>query len=73
MSTEKKQITVRELAGEIWAEINGAHWGRAQQLDPAELNQFIDTTLGVLARHDGHIIVNDTDLPVQPLPKPDEL
>ena len=61
--------TVRELSGEIWAEINKAHWVRGDEVDLAMFNGFVDVSLGVLARHIGCIIQNDTDLPVEPLPK----
>ena len=58
--------TVRELGGEIWAELTYAfrddiHW---QTLDSA-----VDVIMGVLARHDGVTVMNDEDLPVTPLPE----
>lgn len=64
--------TVRELAGEIWAEIemesrdpliNGPAF---QTVDLQALNRIIDIVMGVLARHDNALIVNDKDLPVEP-------
>jgi len=59
--------TVRELAGEIWAEINSAHWRRGDEIDVEVLNAFIEVASGVLARHDGATILNDPDFPVAPL------
>jgi len=69
-----EQKTVRELGGEVWAEItqiqnstdnnsllNGIDFKVSQELS--------DLVMGVLARHTGAIIVNDEDLPVTPLAK----
>lgn len=57
--------SVRELAGEVWAEITAAKGNEHREV----LNEFVDILLGVLARHAGATIVNDSDLPVTPLPK----
>jgi len=69
-----KSRTVRELAGEIWAEIN--YYYRKQpdlsSLDLAVLNTFLDVAMGTLARHSGEVITNDVDLPVEPRPEGDE-
>lgn len=67
MLSSMNEKTVRELTGEIWAEINGAYWRRGDKVDVDALNEFIDIALGVLARHEGDTIVNDPDLPVAPL------
>jgi hypothetical protein len=59
------QRSVRELAGEIWAEthhIDGLDWKLR--------NVVTDVIMGVLARYDGATIVNDKDRPVEPLPRP---
>lgn len=61
--------TVRELSGEIWAEANKALLERGEDFDVDLLNQFVDVSLGVLARHVGTTIRNDSDLPVDPLPQ----
>ena len=53
--------SVRELGGEIWAQLRGV-----EGLDWRVLNLVTDEILGVLARHVGTTIVNDPDLPVQP-------
>ena len=57
--------TVRELGGEVWAELFAVeaaneHWEL--------VDQFVDVLMGVLARHTKSVIVNDLDLPVAPLP-----
>jgi len=57
--------TVRELAGEIWAEMR-----QVEGLDWQVRNRITDVIMGVLARYDGATIVNDRDLPVKPLPRP---
>ena len=65
--------TIRELAGEIWAEleqesrnapINGSPL-RTIQMDA--MNRLIDVIMGVLARHENTLLVNDKDMPVKPL------
>ena len=53
--------TVRELSGEIWAEVNKAYWKRGDEVDVDLLNEFVDISLGVLARHVGSTIQNDSD------------
>ena len=65
--------TIRELGGEIWAELQerqlkGANPAFAK-LEPESVNAFIDLTMGVLARHANAMIRNDPDLPVEPLPE----
>jgi hypothetical protein len=57
--------TVRELGGEIWAELEKAEV--AQQVDWQVRNAIVDLIMGVLARHAGKRLENDADLPVTPL------
>jgi hypothetical protein len=64
-SIGRPHVTVRELGGEIWAELSS--------LPDAELpwqtkNRVVDLVMGVIARHVGAAIRNDEDLPVEPLP-----
>lgn len=61
--------TVRELGGEVWAELSRLpdaqlHWKRDEQV--------VDLVMGVLARHLGASIQNDRDLPVSPCLRRDE-
>lgn len=60
--------TVRELVGEIWAEINHSHWKNVDDLDVEQLRKFLDISAGVMARHIGTQLVNDEGFPVIPLP-----
>lgn len=68
-----KALTVREIAGEIWAEINMRQLRGLPPFD-SQLEQwqligiYTDLTMGVLARHTNATIVNDLDMPVAPLP-----
>lgn len=62
-----KNRTVRELGGEVWAEINMHYLREKKKLDIDELQLFIDFTMQVLARHVGKKILNDKDFPVTPL------
>ena len=60
-------ITVRELGGEIWAELSlfpdeELHWEIK--------NRIVNVVMGVIARHAGTVVKNDLDLPVTPLPTP---
>lgn len=57
--------TVRELGGEIWSELEKADV--AQQVDWQVRNAIVDLVMGVLARHAGKRLENDSDLPVTPL------
>jgi hypothetical protein len=69
-----QERTVRELAGEIWSEML-----QKQLFDIAPFSKFkdnadlleqsVDLIMGVLARYEGFQIVNDEDLPVEPLPR----
>lgn len=70
---ERHQVTVRELSGAIWAELASCRdRGEApfDQLRPALLGPVTDLVMGVIARYAGVQIVNDSDLPVDPLPRP---
>ena len=63
---EITERTVRELGGEVWAELarlpeDELPWGARDRI--------IDVVMGVLARHAGAEIKNDSDLPVTPLPR----
>jgi len=58
--------TVRELGGEIWAEL--ARRIPDDELDWQTKNKIVDLIMGVLARHTSSTIQNDEDLPVPPLP-----
>lgn len=62
-----KTRTVRELSGEIWGEIMNYYTRANKKPNVDDLEVFIDTTLGVLARYCGATIENDENLPVQPL------
>ena len=66
MQTVENEVTVRELGGEIWTEVSGL-CREGLNLEVSDLNEFIDTAVGVLARHTGKTLVNDPDLPVVPL------
>lgn len=67
--------TVRELAGEIWAEMtseitdDSMPSSALKSMEINTLHRVVDVIMGVLARHDNTVIVNDKDLPVTPLPK----
>jgi hypothetical protein len=65
--TSTSTRTVRELGGEIWAELRNAEL--AQQIDWQVRNAIVDLIMGVLARHAGKRLENDSDLPVTPLPR----
>jgi hypothetical protein len=62
-----KEKTVRELVGEVWAEITQESLKGACNIQVEDLNIVVDICLGVLARHTGCVIKNDKDLPVAPL------
>jgi hypothetical protein len=66
-----EQRTVRELGGELWAELemlsresNGLAFG----MDWQHQHQLVDFAMSVIARHCGKVIVNDEGLEVVPLP-----
>lgn len=67
-----KEKTVRELGGEIWAEIMQIQNSTKSSSPLKNINmnathELIDLVMGVLARHIGNTITNDLDLPVTPL------
>lgn len=64
--TKNRTRTVRELGGEIYAEM----FRRIPTdiLDWKVADQIVDLAMGVLARHAGTTIENDADFPVTPLP-----
>jgi hypothetical protein len=63
-SSERTNVTVRELGGEIWAELSSLPDG---ELPWQSKNRVVDLVMGVIARHVGAAIRNDADLPVEPL------
>ena len=69
-------VTIRELGGEMWAELSDLVQVSKAQGDNTfmgynfeALNKTIDLAMAVVARHVGETIVNDGDIPVIPLPK----
>lgn len=68
-----KQKTIRELGGEIWAEIDMEKRLLSQSAlncIPFEAeNTLIELIMGVLARYAGSELVNDEDFPVFPRKK----
>ena len=68
-----KEVTIRELGGEIWAELFSRTRGGQDKLssfNPETVDLLIDLIMGVVARHEGESIKNDADLPVVPIPRP---
>ena len=70
-----KQKTVREIAGEIWSEIfNDLRSDTAnkkfikEDIGQQTIDGIVDLIMGVLARHEDTVLINDKDLPVKPLP-----
>jgi hypothetical protein len=61
--------SVRELGGEIWAEVTMRFRETGRQIDIETKNIIIDLLVAVLARHIGETIENDEEMPVVPLPK----
>jgi len=64
--TDVEARSIRELGGEIWAEV-----GQTFPDDVIEWqtkNELADLVMGVLARYDGYLLMNDRDVPVTPLP-----
>lgn len=64
--------TVRELGGEIWAEITYRQNDKendslVREIDFRATQELNDLVMGILARHIGCEISNDRDLPVKPL------
>lgn len=67
-----KERTIRELGGEVWAELetrirrDPEAW-KGFHDDVNLLSKTIEVMMGVLARYENHRILNDEDLPVQKL------
>ena len=66
--------SVRELGGEVWAEITqlqNAEGGDSllKEVDFKATQELCELVMGVLARYEGITIVNDGDLPVRPIAK----
>lgn len=69
--------TIREIGGEVWAEIHHTcnfrlgeqadMLRRLKEFDFTITHAFVDLMMAVLARYEGLTIVNDVDLPVEPL------
>ncbi len=69
MRGKQEVRTVRELSGEIWAEVQSRFSN--EEIDWRVQGRLADVVMGILARHAGKVIENDRDLPVLPLPKLD--
>ena len=72
--TSVDRKTVRELGGEIWAEVTQLQNSEdnstlLKDVDFKVTQELCDLVMGVLARHANTMIVNDEDLPVVPLVK----
>jgi hypothetical protein len=63
--SNQRARTVRELGGEIWAELSSIPEG---DLRWDVRNAIVDVVMGVLARYAGTVLENDPDLPVEPRP-----
>ena len=66
-NSDQVTCTVRELGGEIWSEIFYLFEDRV--LDWKAKQELVDVIMGVLARHAGNTLLNDSDMPVTPRPK----
>jgi hypothetical protein len=69
-----KERSVRELSGEIWAELHAVIDSRRDRgdhifgsLDCQSIDAAVDVITGVLARNTGKTIVADDDQPTTPL------
>lgn len=67
MDQRQTKRTVRELGGEIWAEMEMA-FGESQ-ISWKTKGELTDLIMGVLARHVGALIENDEGMPVEPMPR----
>jgi hypothetical protein len=63
--SDRRVRTVRELGGEIWAELSSIPEG---DLRWDVRNAIVDVVMGVLARYTGSVLEADPDLPVDPRP-----
>lgn len=61
--------SIREITGEIWAEINMAHLQQEIPIDLESQRFFLEIAEGVLARYNSLLVFNDEDFPVSPLKK----
>ena len=63
--------TIREIGGEVWSEIAKRKWSNEKDaiasIDDSAVSPLIELVMAVLARHEGVTLVNDGDLPVEPL------
>jgi hypothetical protein len=64
-----KEVTVRSLGGELWAELNHAILANKIVVTASTLQSIVDLSMSVIARHCGTVIENDEDFPVAPLPR----
>ena len=65
----KEQKSIRELGGEIWAELDAERRTEESvfsQLDHSTLDHLVDFIMSILARHVGTTIINDAGLEVAP-------
>jgi hypothetical protein len=70
LNEERQSRTVRELGGEVWAEIVNRF---GDDIEWRLQGRLVDLVMGVLARHLGRVIENDQDLPVSPLARAEDL
>ena len=70
--TFQKQVSVRELGGEIWAELERVRQkddSQFKDLDYQACHHLTDFIMSILARHIGVTIFNNAGLEVEPLAK----
>src|SRR4051794_2201499 len=68
---KQEEVTVRELGGAIWSEIETIRRTQDSELSIVSFNTvhaITEVVMGVLARYSGVMLVNDVDMPVAPLP-----
>lgn len=63
--------TIRSLGGEFWAEVS-ARMGE-EKIQWQIKNELVDLFMGVLARHIGKQILDDDELPVEPLERSEKI
>ena len=68
-----KEINIRELGGEIWAEIMHIKWHNKNSpisnLSDEAIGPLVDLVVRILARYECNVIMNDEGMPVDPLEK----